>query len=722
MDYDGKIYCGCTIALEKLFLDFRKVNLIGDIKVNKDIKKIERSKIEEIFRIVNFYPKNSSLREITINNLVFGEISDSFFNRLFVEENRETPSKKIEPRLVNSLMVMCTYACQFVCTYCEVKQKNYSMPLKILYKTIDLLLTTQSKECQLRFWGGEPLLRWDFIRKGISYGLKRAQEKGKKIKFMITTNGLLLDKKKLDFLKKYPVEIMFSLDGVRKTNDIHRFLKSREDIYSDLLVKLKLLIKSGLSYFINSVITPATVNNLLENIEFLKSLKVEKVQLGYQCGIFWPKEKIKIFINQLTKFIGKCNDSGFLMNFANDCEPTMLSNEILADVDGKLYLDGAVFIEKYFPGLRKQYFLGDLKAIKCVDDLYLTKKDVYNKFKKVSNIRQRKLLDNNVDLGLEMESLYADFSSRSFQSNEHPVLIPVLKSGLKTQQKILKKIGINSSFLYLDGPCSTNCIFCLGKKDVHYSDPFKSERLIEKNKDLKNNKLCIIGNDPLLHPDIITIVELARGVHFEKIEIMTSGEVLADEGFTKKLINSGVSSFSLPLYSDIAHVHDFIVGVKGSQLKVLKGVENVLSNKGKVFVHSNLLKQNLDYLKKLEGFVKNVLGLPFVILPIRPKSSNLPYQDLVPSYKDITTKLKGINSLIAFPLCVVKQVQENIFKDENEIADSMKLYVLDQKFFKPQRCHRCGNFLKCVGIFKEYGQMYGVEVLKPFIGNGKKIS
>ena len=62
---------------------------------------------------------------------------------------------------------------------------------------------------------------------------------------------------------------------------------------------------------------------------------------------------------------------------------------------------------------------------------------------------------------------------------------------------------------------------------------------------LKNNKLCIIGNDPLLHPDIITIVELARGVHFEKIEIMTSGEVLADEGFTKKLINSGVSSFSL---------------------------------------------------------------------------------------------------------------------------------------------------------------------------------
>ena len=721
-DYDGKIYCGCTIPLEKLFLDFRKANLIGDIKVNKDIKKIERSKIDEIIRVVNFYPKNSSLREITINNLILGEISDSFFNRLFVEEDQETSLKKMKRRPVNSLMVMCTYACQFVCTYCEVKQMNYSMPLKILYKTIDLLLTTQSKECQLRFWGGEPLLRWNFIRKGISYGQKRAQEKGKKIKFMITTNGLLLDKKKLDFLKKYPVEIMFSFDGVRKINDFHRFLKSREDVYNNLLVNLKLLIKSGLSYFVNSVITPTTVDNLSENIEFLKSLKVKKVQLGYQCGIFWPKEKIKIFISQLRKFIGKCNDSGFLMNFANDCEPTMLSNEILVDVDGKLYLDGAIFIEKDFPGLRKQYFLGDLKAVKRVDDLYLTKKDVFNKFKKVCNISQRKLLDNNVNLGLEMEAFYTDFSSRSFQSNEHPVLIPVLKSDLKTQQKILKKIGINSSFLYLDGTCGNKCIFCLSKNDLHYSDPFKSERLIEKNKDLKNNKLCIIGNDPLLHPDIVTIVESARRFHFKKIEIMTSGEVLADKGFTKKLIDSGVSSFSLPLYSDIAQIHDFIVGLKGSHPKVLKGVENVLNNKGKVFIHSNLLKQNLDYLKKLEGFVKNVLGSPFVILPVRPKSSNLPYEDLVPSYNDIVMKLEGVSSLMAFPLCIIKQVQENIFKDESEIADSMKLYVLDQKFFKPQKCRRCTNYLKCVGIFKEYGQMYGVEALTPFIRNGKRIS
>ncbi|GAG26594.1 unnamed protein product, partial [marine sediment metagenome] len=222
-------------------------------------------------------------------------------------------------------------------------------------------------------------------------------------------------------------------------------------------------------------------------------------------------------------------------------------------------------------------------------------------------------------------------------------------------------------------------------------------------------------------PDIVNIVELAKEFHFKEIEIMTSGQVLADERFTKKLINSGVNSFSLPLYSDIAQIHDSVVGVKGSYLKVLKGVENVLSNKGKVFVHSNLLKQNIDYLKKLEGFVKNVLGLPFVILPVRPKSSNLSYEDLVPSYNDIVMKLRGVNSLMAFPLCIIKQVQENILKDETEIADSMKLYVLDQKFFKPQKCRKCANRLKCVGIFKEYGQMYGVEALKPFIGNGKKI-
>jgi len=717
VDYEGSVYSGCTITLEKLFPAFRKINYIDNICNVKRMEDMSRTRKEVVSKMWSLSEK----RELVFNNLMVGKLAEQHFHKFNVEEKKDVDSD-LPKYKVSGLMLMCTYQCQLKCGYCEIEQCDKSMKQKVVEDAIDLLLTTKGKECLLRFWGGEPLLEWELIKKGIKAGIKKAKIKNKKLKFSITTNGLLLDEEKLDFLKKNSVEIMFSMDGDELANKTFRLKGVNEKLYTELENNLKLLANSGIAHFVNLVVFPDNVEHLAKNISFIKRLGVQRIQIGYQNAVFWGADKVKAMQDQIRKFFEANGGEELLMNFVNDCEPTMLSNEILVDVDGKLYLDGAVFMEKDFPALRKQYFLGDLKAIKRVDDLYLTKKDVFNKFKKACNARQRKLLDNNIDLGLEMEYFYNDFSSRSFQSNEHPVLIPVLKSDVEAQQKTLKKIGINSSFLYLNGPCRNNCIFCLNKEEERYSDPFKSERLIEKNKDLKNNKLCIVGNDPLLHPDIITIVELARGFNFKEIEIMTSGEVLANEGFTKKLINSGVSSFSLPLYSDIAQIHDFIVGVKGSYPKVLKGVENVLSNRGRVFVHSNLLKQNIDGLKKLEGFVKNILGLPFVILPVRPKSSNLLYKDLVPSYRDIVMKLKGVNSLMAFPLCVVKQVQKNIFKDESEIADSMKLYVLDQKFVKPQKCRRCADRLKCVGIFKEHGQMYGVGALKPFIRNGKKIS
>lgn len=254
-----------------------------------------------------------------------------------------------ERRIVNSLMVMCTYACQFVCNYCEVKQSNLFMSTEILNKAIDLLLTTQSKECQMRFWGGEPLLRWDFIRDGILYGEKKAKEKRKKIKFMITTNGLSLDRNKLDFLKNHPVEIMFSLDGNKENNNIHRFLKSKKEIYDKLLLNLKLLIESGLPYFVNMVVSPLTVNNLSQNLNFLKKSGVKKAQLCYRCGKIWTKEKSYTLIKELEEFIQENSDYNFLMNLFNECEPTVLSQEVLVDTDGKLYFDAAIFYGKGIP-------------------------------------------------------------------------------------------------------------------------------------------------------------------------------------------------------------------------------------------------------------------------------------------------------------------------------------------------------------------------------------
>jgi len=730
IDSSGEIYIGCAFVLEKAFPQFNESFYLGTLKNVKNISFLKRTRQEQLELLLE---EKEKLPPNLLTNLYFGtgldalfknyysnsaleEIPSTFFNGLFTKKNQEVFSKRNEQEVVNSVMVMCTYACQFACTYCAIKQSRCSMSLETLYKTIDLLLTTRSRECQLRFWGGEPLLRWDFIKKGILGGEKKAQEKGKKIKFAIVTNGLFLDKKKLDFLNNHQVEIMFSIDGSRETTNTHRLLKSGEEAYDKLLANLKLLIKSGLPYFVNVVVTPTTVNDILKNLEFLKELGVKKVQLCYQCGIFWPKEKIKVFINEFKKFIAKYNDRSFLMNFFNDCEPTIVCQEVLIDTSGKVYFDGAVFLEKKFSRLRNYCFIGKIDEIKSIDLLHSLKRDLYSMFQNACSKSQERVFLNNIDMGMELDSFFEGISYGSVESNEHPLFIPIIKGDFFTQRSFLKKIGIDALFLYINISCLNNCLFCKQKKVDRASNLFKIKFKLKNNLKIKAKKLCIIGNEPLLHPEIIQIVELARECSFKEIEIMTSGEFLCDENFAREIVARGVSSFSLPLFAQEENIHDFIVGRKGSFPRVMRGIENVLNYGARVFAHSNLIKQNMSCLRDLERFVKEELKLPFVILPIRPKTANLFFKDLMPSYAEIIKNLQGIDSFLGFPLCVTRRVQKDMFKSKEEISDSMKLYILDQKFFKVKLCKECLYFNKCLGLFKEYIGIYPLDEIKPFKG------
>jgi sulfatase maturation enzyme AslB (radical SAM superfamily) len=613
---------------------------------------------------------------------------------------------------VNSLMLMCTSHCQLNCDYCEIRRVPASMSFPVLRKAVELLLSTQKPECQLRFWGGEPLLRWDLIKSAIRYARQQAIKRSKKITFMITTNGLLLDKEKISFLKEYPVEVMFSLDGDRRSTLRHRVALNKKDYYASLLAQLGYLKRSGIPFFINMVVTPDTINELLKNICFLKDRAEAPLQLGYQTGIRWTAKEKKLLVDELVKIRALPGISSILMNFTNHCEPTMLSQEIIVDTDGSLYFDAAIFLEKAFPRLRKEYFLGNVFRIHQIDPLFKTKYDLYKIFTRACSAGQKHILDNNIELGITLDNLFNTGSPESINSNEHPMLIPLIKGDFKSQKEHADRLKIGSLFLYIDGPCANDCIFCVQKKGTAQADLFTAWLKLQENRALGMKKLCIIGNDPLLYPQIFEVVELAKKYGFEAIEIMTSGESLADTAFTRRLVQAGVNSFSLPLFSHTGRVHDTIVGTRGSHTKVLRGIENASRNNALVFIHTNVLKQNLRHLLPLEGFVKQKLGKPFVALPVRPKTANLPIQKLMPSYRDMAGLLQGVDCLVGFPLCIVKKIQKDLLKCADEIADSMKIYLLDQRFIKFKACTGCLFADKCLGVIGGYRTLYGTEGIR----------
>lgn len=694
IDTQGRIYTGCSLVLEKKLPTFNKLFYVGNLEDVKNISFLKKSRDQQ-FSLLKKAPQSIK------SSLNFGMRLYQFFQ----EEIRKDIGS------VDSLVFMCTYDCQLACDYCAVDCKPANMSLDTLKKGIDFLLTTKKDQVLVRFWGGEPLIVWDLIKKGVSYGKRRACETGKQIRFMITTNGLLLDEGKLKFINKHPIEIMFSLDGDQVINKKHRFTKAKKDVTSVLIGKLEGLVNSGIPYFVNMVVAPDTVTYLCESLLFIKGLGVEKIQLCYSCGTIWKQKDKQELIKQLEKFYVFCQDKDILMNKFNECEPTMLSQELLIDIDAKLYYDAALFLEKKFPNLRSKYFMGQVGRVVCIDDLYQSKDSLYNLFSSACTGQQKAVLDNNIKIGLDLERFFNDFFKKTCHFSENSFLIPFMKSSLKKQQEVFRPLGITSVFMYIEGPCANDCLFCKHKNES-YSEVFRVDFGLRENIHLKAKKLCFVGNDPLFHPNILKFIELAKKYNFDQIEVMTSGEKLADLSFCRSLIKSGVTQFSLPIFSLREKVHDLIVSQQGSLQRTILGIENILRCRAKIFVHSNLLKQNIKEIKDLERYMGK-RSIPFVVLPVRFKEAKLNFEEVVPSYEKMLDELKNINSLVGFPLCVVKKIQKIMVLPADNISDSNKLYLLTQKFSKAHFCKQCDCFSRCLGFFRKYAQVYGLGSLAP---------
>ena len=91
------------------------------------------------------------------------------------------------------------------------------MTLDIAKDSVDFLININKDNNELlfiTFFGGEPLLCWDSI---ILPLIKYCKETGRKFKYDITTNGILLTEEKLKIMKDNNFDILLSMDGGKNT-------------------------------------------------------------------------------------------------------------------------------------------------------------------------------------------------------------------------------------------------------------------------------------------------------------------------------------------------------------------------------------------------------------------------------------------------------------------------------------------------------------------------
>ena len=148
-------------------------------------------------------------------------------------------------------IIIPTLRCNLTCRYCYAYRVSEDaldrdMTEETLDATIDFIFTTPSNNYNLEFSGGEPLLRFDLIKRAIIRAEKLAKEKNKQIQFSIITNGTFMNDEIFDFFKKYKVGICLSLDGPKDLHDSHRRLtKGNLPSYDQVINTINYLKEKG---------------------------------------------------------------------------------------------------------------------------------------------------------------------------------------------------------------------------------------------------------------------------------------------------------------------------------------------------------------------------------------------------------------------------------------------------------------------------------------------
>jgi len=213
-------------------------------------------------------------------------------------------------RKLGMITLQITQDCNFRCKYCVYSEHNYkkqrshskkTMSWETAKKAIDFYFShsLDSASRNIGFYGGEPLLQFELVKRIIEYAEQKAQ--GKLLSFNMTTNGSLLTDGVVGFLAAHNVRLLISIDGHQETHDRNRVLKNGAGTYNLIMNRIAYIKEQYPDYFqkihINTVID--TTNDFDSMIEFgseLKGLPSENIQFNYidnsDGAVFYSEENL----------------------------------------------------------------------------------------------------------------------------------------------------------------------------------------------------------------------------------------------------------------------------------------------------------------------------------------------------------------------------------------------------------------------------------------------
>ena len=184
--------------------------------------------------------------------------------------------------VIKALCLHVAHTCNLNCAYCFASQGKFHgeralMPFEVGKRALDFLIENSGGRHNLEvdFFGGEPLMNWDVVKRLVAYARTIEKEKGKNFRFTLTTNGMSIDSDVIDFANREMSNVVLSLDGRREVHDRYRVDYQGQGSYDRVVPKFQELVRArgGKDYYMRGTFTH-------QNPDFLKDIDA-MLDLGF---------------------------------------------------------------------------------------------------------------------------------------------------------------------------------------------------------------------------------------------------------------------------------------------------------------------------------------------------------------------------------------------------------------------------------------------------------
>jgi uncharacterized protein len=182
------------------------------------------------------------------------------------------------------------------CDYCAaVDLPKTTMQRDIGRKAIDLFvsLALGARSIDFVYSGGEPLCETNLLVDLTRYARRQTLSAGMSSSFVVKSNGTVLSKRIIDFLKLSEARLVVSVDGALEAHDKHRVTKTNCGTHAEATRTILAAIRNEINCSASLTVHPDVAEHVPENVRYLYDLGVRQIDIGPVYGtVSWSPEQI----------------------------------------------------------------------------------------------------------------------------------------------------------------------------------------------------------------------------------------------------------------------------------------------------------------------------------------------------------------------------------------------------------------------------------------------